>query len=440
MAERKHPKKPPMAQSETDVRRTGAAIVPKASDLAAWESKAGLKSVKKMDYSDVPTVAADRPIGGEDSESMLNTLSKDPFVGNIVSSAPLTIPDMHIRPKHPSAARDIYAKAIEGEHADSGTLESRAKEWDEMPVEAKVGWQSSKIGKAAIKQHEAAIEANRTAAQVGANERKSVFRVKNAAIANMFPGNVQAKRFIDSGELTRESIGRRLTAEEAENPDEPRFSPVLDNPGRVIGVNSDRKPVYADPRKAEVMGMPSTQPESDWRKGWVPSASRAGVALNNDSSHFERLSNHIEELSNRPLIGQYEVKAPLLNSHLPEMWYNQHGFISDTGNTINPKQFDQKSQHLQSARESLARAARAHSMGMKDAALAHFNAATESVMDAADAWHQSNVNRGRAQAGQEPEQDYINADKVRSDYRNSLSDNPGQDITHRRYTEPGFSE
>jgi hypothetical protein len=140
--------------------------------------------------------------------------------------------------------------------------------------------------------------------------------------------------------------------------------------------------------------------EKDWRKPWALTAltSQAsrhgesrkvilGKAIHTDAQHHQALSDHIDELVNRS-----SSSAP---AHLQ-------------GN-----QFNVKDGLANAAKESLARSAMAHALGMKDAALSHFRAAVTHAGDLAQAVHGVNS---------QPLGDWDKQDGIQSKYVKSVNE------------------
>ena len=139
-------------------------------------------------------------------------------------------------------------------------------------------------------------------------------------------------------------------------------------------------------------------PERDWKKPWglvnltsqqqgvVTAAKVIGKAIHTDPQHHQALGDHIDELVSRS-----SSTAP---AHLQ-------------GN-----QFNVKDGLANAAKESLARSAMAHALGMKDAAISHFRAAVSHAGDLAQAVHGVNS---------QPLNDWDNQEGIQAKYIKSVN-------------------
>jgi len=233
-------------------------------------------------------------------------------------------------------------------------LDYHGKEWDAMPAEEQYHWQQSPHGKKAtaeaIANPESVGKARQTAAQENLAGRVHEAEVKRPKIvAAAFDSPEAAKTFQTSGVLNDED----------------------------------------------------GNPERDWRKPWnlvkITSLQERNVnsryqhilgkALHTDPQHHQALSDHIDELINRS-----NSSAP---AHLQ-------------GN-----QFNVKDGLANAAKESLARSAMAHALGMKDAAISHFRTAVTHAGDLAQAVHGVNS---------QPLNDWDNQEGIQSKYVKSVNE------------------
>lgn len=140
--------------------------------------------------------------------------------------------------------------------------------------------------------------------------------------------------------------------------------------------------------------------ERDWRKPFALSSltsqsaltrtrtgfQKEGMALHSDPQHHQALSDHIDELMRRP-----SATAP---------------------SNLQGGQFNVKEGLANAAKESLARSAMAHSLGMKDLAIQHFGQAVKHAGDLAEAIHDRNS---------QPIADWDKQDGIQSKYIKSVN-------------------
>lgn len=395
------------------------APTPSADEMKAWEEKAGIKSLGRKEAfgsfqpaepndirhvpgaktPDLSDVAAGLPAMATNNGADADSKAK-PRVR--VASAPLTAPDNHLRPtlvlgkpKH----REIYADVTAGTNASPEAREAKGQEWDTMPDEEKLAWQNGPgrtATKTAIDNHvkgEAAV-------------RKELTRTRDKARELSFSNPDGYKKFAETGELPREGI-----IEDVPNP--------------------------RDPAQRAALGEPRTQPESDWRKGWVGGATsrpELRMSLTSSPKHHADLAAHINDLQSRRLKGQgaslplgvvgRDVVTNERTGHITAPHFNMEqiggGFPTANGGSIlRENQFDAKGLAARDAMESLTKSARAHSLGLKDQALQHFAAAVGHTKRLATIVNDNNRTRG-ANVPDFPEADLDKANDIHDDYKDSL--------------------
>jgi hypothetical protein len=138
--------------------------------------------------------------------------------------------------------------------------------------------------------------------------------------------------------------------------------------------------------------------ERDWRKPFALANAtsqlastktgfqREGIALHTDPQHHQALSDHIDELMRRP--------------------------SASASSNLQGGQFNVKEGLANAAKESLARSAMAHALGMKDLAISHFRQAVTHAGNLAEAVHDRNS---------QPIDDWDKQDGIQSKYIKSVS-------------------
>lgn len=257
-----------------------------------------------------------------------------------------------------------------GSKAHPDVIEKHAKTWDYLESNDKAEWQKDQ-GEHATNALVAGVKkygVNQTAEQAAGAARDKSYNQRKGLKELAFPSEEAAKNFAEKGVLSREGELHNLT-----------------DPN--------------DPRQRHVQGEASTEPEQNWKNAWHPvtsseTAKNKGVAigLGDEPKHFQALSNHIRDLDNRPTDGKTHL--PIISGrHIEVPWFNQFGRIDSNNQVIQENQFPQKDQHLIAARQSLSRAAKAHSLGMKNEAITHFTEATTHANRAADVIASANASR-----------------------------------------------
>jgi hypothetical protein len=263
-------------------------------------------------------------------------------------------------PLGPKIHRDIYAKTEATRTAQSKgretptqeELDYHGKEWDAMPDEEKYNWQQSPHGK------KATAEAIANPESVGkASQTKS-----QSQIAARVQASEQRPKIVAAAFDSTESAKAFQTS----------------------GVLNDE----------------DGNPERDWKKPWklvsitslqdrkVGSRSDVlGRALHTDPQHHQALSDHIDELVRRS-----SSSAPA---------------------NLQGTQFNVKDGYANAAKESLARSAMAHALGMKDAAITHFRNAVKHAGDLAVSVHGVNS---------QPIADWDKQEDIQSKYVKSVNE------------------
>ena len=377
---------------KADKGTTNKPRIPSAEELAKYEKEAGVE--KLITKSEPNTV-----MGAGAKEIDLNTIP----AGTPMSQG-MTQPDNHLRPKiHRLLGQEGHAKVYA---AATGGSE---QEWHDMPDDQKHGWQKSPIGSKATAAAIKSAQEGYTQTNLAANDER--YRDRKAVRRAFFPSDEAQTAFETSGTLPRS--------------------------GNIEDVVDARDPV-----QRAALGMPRTEPENNWRKVWAVKVRPGhrmgeGIALHQDSSHFEALEGHINDLVTRPLHG--DLKMSRNPAGLPSLDMSgmrripvrttisdQIGdrFPGTNGRTVlRESQFDTRGMTGLYARESLAKAAMAHSLGDHSAALRYFSEANEHAATLANINNESNRTRG-ANVGKYAEADEDRGDKILSGYR--------QSIEHRR--------
>jgi hypothetical protein len=242
-------------------------------------------------------------------------------------------------------------------------------------------------------------EANVSDEVLAKRKAQKAYELRETIKTNSFPSSDAREAFLRTGELSRDQVIH-----------------YMNNPN--------------DPRQREVQGEQSTQPQLNWRTAFQGDiSSKYGVGLNADKSHFEDLEAHIEDLSDRKLHGQGRSlpftttggdREGRPSQHMSETWFNQHGHLLAGGQILQENQFNTKDRELLEARRSLSRAAKAHTYGLKDEAIAHYAKAVEHASNAADNWHAQTKARGATNVGEAPVADWEKGDRLLTNYRTSL--------------------
>jgi hypothetical protein len=383
---------------KADKGTTNKPRIPSAEELAKYEKEAGVE--KLITKSEPNTV-----MGAGAKEIDLSTIA----AGTPMSQG-MTQPDNHLRPKiHRLLGQEGHAKVYA---AATGRSE---QEWHDMPDDQKHGWQKSPEGSNATSAAVKTAEANYVQTNNARDKEKSVLlsRVRGA----FFPSPEAKTAFEERGELPRS--------------------------GNIEDVVDAR-----DPIQRAALGMPRTEPENNWRNTWTVNVrpdSRVGgvenvkgLALHQDPSHFEAMESHINDLTTRPLHGDLRMSRnpaglPTLASQsgmrsipVRQSSSDQIGdrFPGSHGKTIlRQDQFDTRGMEGLHAREALAKAAKAHSIGDHSAALRYFSQANEHAATLANITNEANRTRG-ADVGKFADADEDRGDKIMSGYR--------QSIEHRR--------
>jgi hypothetical protein len=300
--------------------------------------------------------------------------------------------------------RRIYAEHTAGPGAAPEAVEAKGVEWDAMPATDKRTWQLGVGKEATAKGVAEARAAHTTTNKTKENQRTDI---RNKARELSFSNPDGYKKFTETGELPRE--------------------------GNIEDVPNPR-----DPAQRAALGEPRTQPESNWRKGWVGGATsrpELGLSLGPSSKHHADLAAHIEDLQNRRLKGQGAslplgvvgrndvtgVRTGRITSPHFNMEQVGGGFpTANGGNILRENQFDAKGMAARDASESLAKSARAHSLGMKPEALQHFAAAVGHTKRLATIVNESNRTRGAA-VPDFPEADMDKANDIHDDYKDSVN-------------------
>ena len=382
------------------LRGSAKAPMPSAEDLAFWEQKAGLTSVEKADK---PEWFVTQATGATDE----NGVAKSSFENRDADEAKIdetklartslqALGTTRKRPKTPlgkQVHRMIYAQHAQAKDPSS-SIEQHASDWDAMSDAEKHDWQQGE-GKEATAQ---AI-ANRTFHEDTVYKRAQRRRDTVRSLTFETPEDIQA--FKEKGTLNRQNTINNL-------------------PPVKTGAIGDAAKL--DPRMVKVQGERSTQPEFDWREAAHAATTHANVGISADFSHHEALSNHIEELNQRLPAGAKNIPVTVRGSstaHLPDVWFNQHQNLFSNGTQLQESQFKPKDRSLLEARRSLARSAKAQSLGMKEAAVSHFRQAVDHFSTAAQHLHAQNVARG-ANVGEAPVEDWDKGDRVLTAYRKSI--------------------
>lgn len=376
------------------------APMPSSEDLAFWEKQAGLKPVEEADRPEWFITRAEPSVQstsseGDDGEDAADL--KDRSTDEVADQAPVryvsTGEQHRNRPKYPLGREKHRMIFAQYEHAKdpSMSVEDHAARWDKMPPAAQANWQQGEG-----KEVTAKAIANRTFNIDTLYKRTE--RRRNTIRGLTFDTPESLKAFKEQGTLTRRS--------------------VLDNlPPVKKGAIGEASTL--DPRMVEVQGERSTQPEFDWEKGAHGETVKANVGFSDDFSHHKALSNHIEELNQRLPVKAKNLPITVKGSstaHLPDIWFNQHQNLFSNGAQLQESQFNAKDRSLLEARRSLARSAKAQSLGMKEAAVSHFRQAVDHVSTAAQHLHAQNVARG-ANVGEAPVEDWDKADRILTAYR-----------------------
>lgn len=375
--------------------------------LKDLEAKAGLKSLTKRDVEgQQPLESYDvrRSEGGEEKVDLSNLPAGTPMATESkLSRSGDYIPKID-RVLGQQGHRRAYAEKMAGPGATPDAVETRGKEWDALPDRDKRTWQDG-IGKEAT----AAAIAEARAAHTTTDKTKENQRtdIRNKARELSFSNPDGYKKFTETGELPREG-----NIEDIHNPN--------------------------DPAQRAALGEPRTQPESDWRKGWVGGATsrpELGLSLGSSPKQHADLAAHITDLQNRRLKGQ-GASLPLgvvgrdsitgaRTGRITSPHFNMEqiggGFpTANGGNILRENQFDAKGMAARDAMESLTKSARAHSLGMKPEALQHFAAAVGHTKRLATIVNESNRTRGAA-VPDFPEADMDKANDIHDDYKDAVN-------------------
>jgi hypothetical protein len=330
--------------------KTGKEILPDPSKELAEVARV-IESQKKED-TPAPTGGGTGFSGGFDE----NTIVPEAGTAINVKSNRNLVPKLPLgKDKH----REIYSvteatRTAQSKGRETPTqeeLDYHAKEWETMPNEDKLNWQQSPHGKKAT---------------------------DDAINAQVTQPKTEQRRVYAEGEVKRSTIVKR--AFEVAGPSDPDAVKRFKETGQLLDENGEA--------------------EKDWRKPWSLTAmtSRAerhaesrkivlGKAIHTDKQHHQDLSDHIDELVNRS-----SASAP---AHLQ-------------GN-----QFNVKDGLANAAKESLARSAMAHALGMKDAAISHFRTAVSHAGDLAQAVHGVNS---------QPIKDWDNQEGIQTRYVKSVNE------------------
>jgi hypothetical protein len=394
------------------------APTPSKDVLATWEEKAGVKPLSRKEAfgSFQPAEGGDvRNIPGVRTPDLTNSRSAaetqagaDADTAVAIARAPMPIPDNHLRPKidrilGQEGHRRAYAEHEAGPGAAPEAVEAKGKEWDSITDAEKLAWQRGPGKEATNKAIAEAHAAHTTTAKTKENQFTNI---RNKARELSFSNPEGYKNFVEKGDLPREG-------------------------------NIEEIPNIKDPVQRAALGEPRTQPESDWRKGWVGGATsrpELGLSLTSSPKHHADLAAHIADLQGRKLQGQGR-SLPLgvvTRDHDGNVLQGVHsaphlqmeqiggGFPTANGGTVlRENQFDAKGLAARDAMESLTKSARAHSLGLKDQALQHFAAAVGHTKRLATIVNDNNRTRG-ANVPDFPEADLDKANDIHDDYKDSL--------------------
>jgi len=365
---------------------------PAADELKKWEDLAGLEhdvesNKQKSEWFVNPTASSD---------VVENTRGADEggITGGQAAGGTKYQPAMPLGNK---VHRMIYAKHVAGADAAPDVLEKHASDWDAMKPRQQYDWQQGEgkeITDSALK-----VAADVSPEVQARRDSQKAYELREKIKEKSFPSSDAREAFLRTGELSRDQVIHYAT-----------------NP--------------RDPRQLEVQGEQSTQPQLNWRTAFQGHiSSKYGVGLNADKSHFEDLEAHIEDLSDRKLHGQGRSlqfttvgrdREGRPSQHMAETWFNQHGHLLAGGQILQENQFNTKDRELLEARRSLSRAAKAHTYGLKDEAIAHYAKAVEHASNAADSWHAQTKARGATDVGEAPVADWEKGDRLLTNYRTSL--------------------
>lgn len=365
---------------------------PAADELKKWEDLAGLKPDEETNKQKSEWFV--NPTASTDVVESTRGADEGAITGGQAAGGTKYQPRQPLGQK---VHRMIYAKHVAGADATPDVLEKHATDWDAMKPRQQYDWQQSE-GKEVTEAADALAATRRQEGSAHAKTQKAYATRENVKDA-LFPSSDAREAFLRTGELGRDQVIHYAT-----------------NP--------------ADPRQREVQGEQSTQPQLNWRTAFGAHLSTTvGVGLNSNTSHFKDLEDHIEDLSSRKLQGQgrslrFTIKGGtedgLPSTHMPETWFNQYGHMLGNGTVLQESQFNTKDRELLEARRSLSRAAKAHSMGLKDEAISHYSKAVEHASNAADSWHAQTKARGATNVGEAPVADWEKGDQLLTNYRTSL--------------------
>jgi hypothetical protein len=104
---------------------------------------------------------------------------------------------------------------------------------------------------------------------------------------------------------------------------------------------------------------------------------------------------------------------------LQNTYFGDRYHVGPHNSTLQLNQFSKPDRETELARQALSYSARAHSLGMKDEALAHFSKAVEHAGNAAEAINESRRTAGVRDVSAAPESDWEHEDRLMTGYRNS---------------------
>jgi hypothetical protein len=384
-----------------------------------WRSKNGFSGSGETVLSD---------IGGADAVKGTSSSAEDVAVGKITgehveqeSGSVITAAggavkegDRHIKPVgNPRRNLKIYIEHHAGPNPTEEQTSTLGAEWSKMTPSDKHTWQHN-TGRASV---EAAYGASihtlspMTDIQAEGRQGRGADKKKNregdALREAAFATPEQKEAFKNQGTLFRQR--------------------------KVESAFDDKDTVASD-----AVGNWSTQPEDDWKKTWkagqVNSAKseQGGYAraLHTDPQYHQKMDSLITSLQSKTKAFGAGFDAPLSRTTNFEAWAgstatpNEQYRFGEGQASHPPKHLlnDAGSIEAQAAHEALAKSAKAHTLGMKDAAVAHFTTAVHHVQRLASIRNGQAINSGMG--GQMVPEEHLAASDTLTDYQRSVGDLP----------------